>query len=1278
MDITNFFPKYPNIEQSKYSNLNPYDNFYESLYRKKEFYENKLNKVESFPTEKGMLTKYQSTIARYLSSHTPYDKLLLVHAPGLGKTCSAIGAIEQVISEQENMDKPKITGAIILAKGENLLENFTNELVHKCTAGKYVPQGYDKLSDLAKVHRIRKKTRFYYMDTFAKFTKRIKKMSDADIKARFSNKFIVVDEVHNLRIQNEGKGFEDSKVDSKDEDTLEIYEQMHRFLHTVESCKILLMSGTPMKDDVSEISAVFNLLLPMEKQFPRGEEFLEEYMNENDGVYIMKPGKTEDFKGRITGLVSYLREAESSVKKEYIGEIGYGGLKHFITSPGQMSSFQSSGYLKAYASDSEGKKGVYINSREASLFVYPDKSYGKKGFEKYVLQKPYRLSKELKDALTEGVNDENDEEKDENIILENIKKYSINYYQVIKGILNTKGNCFVYSSLVGGSGAILFSLLLNLFGFSSATGKESQPGLRYALMTHKTITSKDTFRKIQKRFNKPDNKHGDYIKVIIGSKAISEGFSFYNVIFEAVNTPHWNYSETAQALARGIRLGSHRDLVNPVVKILQPIAVPRDSKDNKDGKKDNKKIKSIDLLMYKTSEDKDISIQRIIRLLAETSFDCALNYVQNYFKGVKGSRECSYTTCKFKCDKLNMDEVQTGLNSGDIDYSTYQLFYSNPPISDLRKKIEQLLTEKGYIELEATVKNLQMYPRDQIENVFNGKSFMLKSEYGVKDLRDPLDTQNDIFINTDRYSIDKIKRGLEELFKNSFIINLKYILKYFSDYTNFEVINALSMIITENISIKNKYGLPSYLREDSNMFYIVNGIIMNSTKFDVYYTEHPYISDQKNFKVILEKLFTTSIPTLIDNLCMVSDEKMFSKLVKTLPLEVQEILLESAIKKDNDVKGNDEKTPSGSDDSSRIMGYILKYYTHYIKKVGGVVISTLLKTYRCFKNGEWEDCDEKMKDKLIKKEKQREEKAIEEKKEKNVYKIVGKYNPENDAFCMVDYMVEKAKTTKSGKVDKRLAVSGKVCGAGGWKLTDLMKLAIVRLKIPAPDNFRPNDSKKTMIDLVKKDKGLVEVFKGVNIEDLGKENLRIALYWGKPKKEGGNKGIKPICEALKAWFTDNGLLEIDNTCGVQGKTKTAVEEKPKKVITVMEVKDKDYMKNVHRDISKLVLESFGLEGFHPKLENKWYVIYLKKRIIGCFSFEKDYVEFLSIDKKYRKQGTHVEAVKAVIDMLKTKYSVDPLIKVNTRDKDYSKQLRAFKSYGLNVVKTQGVYTIMSL
>ena len=159
MNIEDFLPKYPNIVQSEYDILNPYDNFYESIFKKNEFYENRITSPDDMllPKEIGTFTKYQTTIARFLSSKTPYDRLLLVHAMGSGKTCSAIGAIEQIKNEENNNFK----GALIIAKGVNILNNFLKQLIGKCTAGQYLPEKYEDMSERQKIHERLNAQKFY-------------------------------------------------------------------------------------------------------------------------------------------------------------------------------------------------------------------------------------------------------------------------------------------------------------------------------------------------------------------------------------------------------------------------------------------------------------------------------------------------------------------------------------------------------------------------------------------------------------------------------------------------------------------------------------------------------------------------------------------------------------------------------------------------------------------------------------------------------------------------------------------------------------------------------------------------------------------------------------------------------------------------------------------------------------------------------------------------------------------------------------------------------------
>ena len=213
-DIYDFLPKYPNINNDSNEIFNPYDdNFYQNIFRKKEFYDEKLDKTEDFPEEVGGLLKHQKIIARFFSSRTDYNQLLLVHEMGTGKSCSAIGAIEE-IKKSGGFRK-----ALYLAKGEALINNFINELIFKCTDGRYIPENYDSLTKLEQAHRKKKMVRDYYnFNTFETFAKYIKNTRDIDLRKDYNNTIIIIDEVHNLRIQEKVSG-------------LNLYEQFIRFLH---------------------------------------------------------------------------------------------------------------------------------------------------------------------------------------------------------------------------------------------------------------------------------------------------------------------------------------------------------------------------------------------------------------------------------------------------------------------------------------------------------------------------------------------------------------------------------------------------------------------------------------------------------------------------------------------------------------------------------------------------------------------------------------------------------------------------------------------------------------------------------------------------------------------------------------------------------------------------------------------------------------------------------------------------------------------------------------
>lgn len=539
---------------------------------------------------------------------------------GTGKTCTAVGVAESFINSKDNGKFPSSTikNIVVLTKGKGLQSNFINEVANVCTKGQYL-EGMDKYIK-NRENKIKKNVKVNYtFGTFEVFSKNLKKMSVVEKTTVYENSLFIVDEAHNLRM-------------SSDPEESNIYKEIYGLFRLLKNRKILLLTGTPMKDQPEEIINLLNLIL-------KEDLTIEDLKNE------------AVFKQKISGYVSYLRAMMSDVNRVEEGE-KLGTLNHFNVFPVVMDKFQSKVYLEAKRKDDE-ERSIFNHSRQSALMVFPDGSYGKNGFEKNVIQTStgYRFSPNVRDQLQKQLG-----------------KYSAKYANLLDKLKSdyTDGrSSFVFSEFVKGSGLLVLGLLLELNGYTRATSDSnfSNKQKRYAIFTNETSTDSQT-RKLISVFNNSKNMNGEYISTILGSRVIMEGFSFKNVQSEYILTPHWNYSETSQIIARGLRLGSHNDLIKigiiPEVKIYHYVALPQDEAING----------SIDLHMYEIAEKKDFAIQQVIRTLKEAAFDCSLNKERNTITNTNldNTRSCEYQKCEYKCDNSNQIMVPS-------DPKNYQLLY---------------------------------------------------------------------------------------------------------------------------------------------------------------------------------------------------------------------------------------------------------------------------------------------------------------------------------------------------------------------------------------------------------------------------------------------------------------------------------------------------------------------------------------------------------------------------------------------------------------------------
>jgi superfamily II DNA or RNA helicase len=1015
-ELEDFFPKYPNIEKSQDPLLNVYhDDFNQAIYNKQEFAELKLERAEiKDPGE--ILYKAQKIVARFISGHTDYDGILLVHEMGSGKSMAMFGSIEGIKKSNTGY-----RGALILTRNPRILVNLKKELAGKYE--EYAPDSYE--SEKERLRQINKLvSSFYTFKTFDALQKLLSTMKDQEIIDTYSHMVIGIDEVHNLRLY--GK----KKADATQ------YNQIHRMLHLVQGCKKIIMSGTPMTDTPVEIAPMLNLILPANKQLPVGNDFSDRYLVTRDGVLYIKDDMKDELKSYMKGRVSFLRSMPSVVKTVYMGET-MGTLKYLKVFPSQMSTFQSPVYNQAYAKDTtagaeveeeeeqEGGEGgevgeadgddlgpasapgVFSNSRQATLFVYPDGTYGSKAFKKYVIEKDetlsflkkgagikvYRLSPELERQLKGKTIEET---------LANIERCSAMYASIIRSILATPNKLhFVYGKLVVGSGNILLGCLLDLVGYRRARGSETTPGNRYIVLSKQTAPD-EVGRALLKFYSSARNMNGAFCNVLIGSKILAEGITLNNIQEIHVSTPHWNYSELAQAIARGIRLNVHNDLIaagqTPVVRVYHHVAIPLTGQ-------------SLDLKRYELSELKDISIKQVERLVKEAAFDCALAYERNHsVDGVDYTRECEYQTCDYRCDGMESLKL---LPYRARDFSTYNLFYSG----------------------------------ENVKNIVG----VVRRMFGLKF----------------SYTLDEILRACR-------------------DYTEFNVFEALSTMVYQNIEIFNRYGFSCYLREDNDIYFIVESLAARNKYFPSNYSKNLIVLDGASYE------------TAFNNICIEgigSNPGEIKRYMKALP-----DFLKHAFARDVIFYHPVNPVAEAVSEYFKIKG---KSYT-----IEGDTYSE--------RDGEWvvvESAPEEVEEES--------DIVIE-----NPYGYSGLYN--ENFFC-----IKKHIEGEEDILDPRKKTTGRACPRS-WQIEELVDITI-ELGVPyeSSSNKFKNINTMTKEEILKALQHTKAKGKVVQYADKPIEDLRRALYFFSSKKERA-------CDAIRTWLDSHGLLTENEMCGKSGVKKLTV------------------------------------------------------------------------------------------------------------------------------------------
>jgi len=339
---------------------------------------------------------------------------------------------------------------------------------------------------------------------------------------------------------------------------------------------------------------------------------------------------------------------------------------------------------------------------------------------------------------------------------ENIGNYSSKIAKICDCIMNSNGIVLVYSQYIDG-GAVPLALALEELGFSrfgtaqhtrnlfktppaepidaitllpkSESNGQFKPA-KYVMITGDKYFSPNNGEDM-KYITSPENNDGGQVKVILISKAASEGLDFKCIRQIHILEPWYNMNRIEQIVGRGVRNLSH-------------CALPFEERNVEiylHGTQPTNDIEPADLYVYRLAEKKTKQIGQVTRLLKETAVDCLLNIGQTNFTVEKflaiaenanvkinlASRKtvdyqigdkpftnvCDYMdNCSFTCSPNQEINPET-----DIIKDTYGEEFVKTNYEMILKRIREMFREQSvykWSQIENFVNAIKVYPKEQI------------------------------------------------------------------------------------------------------------------------------------------------------------------------------------------------------------------------------------------------------------------------------------------------------------------------------------------------------------------------------------------------------------------------------------------------------------------------------------------------------------------------------------------------------------------------------------
>lgn len=912
------------------------------------------------PRQNPIFLNHQRLNQIHLGSQTPNKYLFIYKDPGVGKTCDAIGIAEtrsewigQVLSSADPaFQRTSMNKAIVVAQNKaSMADNFKKDIMQTCTAGVYKTKTIRQANYATTSGEQGAKTKSiqqnYELHTHLEFSNALEPMSQAEIAKKYSFRVIIIDEIHMYKtktsvVENDDGTF----VKEETRGSKIIYTNTMKLIDNVYGCVIVVLSATPVVNDINEFPSVINFILPPED---RVDPNIFRQKTNGDDLNAIRASLEEYLTPKLMGRVSRMKISNNKKKAIVRTNVAPGTklLKFsddalYVT---EIKSDPSNQYILDYykmAMDKDNSANkdnqFYMNSIYASNMIWPGGLIGKEAFDLYMRQIAGgnkfefteafiadfkaqhanvrantvnrirdRLERERANLDQERVEEIEEElaQREERIrlnpdgsydptnefdfrtMLFTIKsRYSPVYASVLEIIMGIEvwdqelnkyvyraspetnnidklhnRECVYFYNFYKQGGVIPLGLFLTMFGyeqlvietkskkkgvkemnFIDSSGKITgiPKGKRYALLYSDETMKESKMRKLLELANHPDNKYGEYLKVIGGTDVTAQGINFRNVRQSHFTSRKWNQAGNFQAEGRVDRTNSHKEFADegdPSLMYEDEVYEP---------------------YPYGQAAVNGRVTQKYVKIFRHVA----------YFKDL---------------NRVNLD--------GTVENLSIALkMYDDSAFKEFKNKIPTDIMERiAYDRL------LNLEPGDVVPtNLIGYSSEVLPIDYVTFNL----------FHSTKE--IDEIKCRVRGHFKLYFNLTLTQLVSLCQGYHHSTIIKALTQMINDNERLLDRHGMINYLRESSDIFFLQKTprtVYSVSEPWMSYYSQHNIINDGINIDSMSNKLDLEEIQVTLETLAEngVIDVENLRRQISRLSFKSKSFLVETMVQQYQDI-----------------------------------------------------------------------------------------------------------------------------------------------------------------------------------------------------------------------------------------------------------------------------------------------------------------------------------------------------------------------------------------